>query len=164
MSQAKHRKLLVFVVIVIASIFSFFIPQSSLQKAKVIRVIDGDTVELSNHKHVRYIGMNTPEMNFKSGAPECYAKEATNFNKKLVLGKTVYLGKDISYEDKYHRLLRYVYVKNNSGSKLLVNEELVKQGYATMYIYPPDVRLTLKFLFAHINAIRQGKGLWGACQ
>jgi len=164
MLSAKNRKLLVFIVIGIASIFSFFIPQGELQKAKVIRVIDGDTVELSNHKHVRYIGMNTPEMNFKSGTPECYAKEATDFNTQLVLGKTVYLRKDISYEDKYHRLLRYVYVKKNDGTKLLVNEELIKQGYATMYIYPPDVRLALKFLFAHIDALRQGKGLWGECK
>lgn len=164
MLRSKDRKLFVFIVICIASIFSFFLPQSTMQKARVIRVIDGDTVVLSNNRHVRYVGVNTPEMNFNKGKPECYAKEATTFNMKLVEGKTVYLVKDISYEDKYHRLLRYVYVQNEKGTKTLVNEELVSQGYATAYIYPPDVRLALKFLLAHIDALRQGKGLWGKCQ
>jgi len=102
---------------------------------KVIRVIDGDTIELENGEKVRYIGIDTPETVNPNTSVECYGQESSNKNKELVEGKLVKLEKDISEIDKYGRLLRYVYVND-----VFVNDYLVRQGYANASSYPPDQR------------------------
>lgn len=126
------------------------------QLIKVVRVIDGDTIILENGKTVRYIGIDTPELRTKKGKPECYAYEAKKKNEALVLGKKVRLEKDVSETDKYGRLLRYVYVDG-----VFVNEYLVKEGYATVLTYPPDVAYANLFLVAQQDARENNRGLWG---
>ena len=70
-------------------------PQSRiLQPASVVRVIDGDTIEvnLSGRLYkVRYIGMDTPETVHPTRGVEPYGKEASERNRQLVEGRTVYL-------------------------------------------------------------------------
>ena len=134
--------------------------------AKVIRVIDGDTIEIENGKKVRYIGINSPE---KTNGGECYSSESTGKNSELVLGKTVRLEKDISERDKYDRLLRYVYVDpppsdTSSGQGVFVNEVMVSDGYATVATYPPDVKYKDTIINAERRAREEGKGLWGECR
>lgn len=92
--------------------------------AKVIKMIDGDTIELGNGERVRYIGIDSPE---RLNGGECYYQEALEKNSELVLGKSVRLVNDISEADKYHRLLKYVYVGD-----VFVNELLVREGYAAV--------------------------------
>lgn len=130
--------------------------KSELQKkseiALVTEVIDGDTiVVLLNGKkeRVRLIGIDTPE----AGRP--YFEEAKNKTKELVLGKKVRLEKDVSERDKYGRLLRYVYVGN-----VFINAELVKQGYAMVYTFPPDVKYADYFLKLQKEAREKELGLW----
>jgi len=97
-------------------------------EASVIRVIDGDTIEVDIDGalyKVRYIGIDTPEVG------QLYADEATKKNRELVEGKVVWLEKDVSETDKYNRLLRYVYVEythkaSDSGSD--ISELLRKYG------------------------------------
>ena len=122
----------------------------------VTRIIDGDTIELENGQKVRYIGMDTPE----SG--DCYAWEATQRNRELVLGQWVRLVKDISETDRYGRLLRYVYV-GSGPSEVFVNAELVRQGYALAYTYPPDVAFASLFVQLQQEARENERGLWSAC-
>jgi micrococcal nuclease len=128
-------------------------------KIKVVKVIDGDTIELENGQKVRYIGIDTPELVHPSKPVECFAKEAQEKNKELVLGKEVWLEKDISETDKYGRLLRYVWVND-----ILVNEVLVQEGYAQVSTYPPDVKYQERFLEAQRKAREENKGLWSSCQ
>lgn len=124
----------------------------------VRRVIDGDTIELSNGTRVRYIGIDTPESVYPASEIECYGKEASNKNKELVEGKYVKLEKDVSEIDRYGRLLRYVWVGD-----IFVNDYLVREGYAYIYTYPPDVKYSGQFLDARREARRLAKGLWGGC-
>ena len=119
------------------------------QRATVTQVIDGDTVALSNGDRVRYIGMDTPER----GEP--LYKEATEFNRNLVEGKAVRLTKDISERDRYGRLLRYVYVDD-----ILVNAELVREGYAREFEYKPDVRFRDCFVALEKEARKKKRGIW----
>lgn len=119
-------------------------------KVKVIKVVDGDTVALSSGETLRYIGIDTPERG------NCFFEEAKLANEKLVLGKEVELEKDVSETDKYKRLLRYAWVGNT-----IVNEQLVKGGYATVSTYPPDVKYQDKFLAAQKEAREAGRGIWG---
>lgn len=124
----------------------------------VRQVIDGDTIVLESGQIVRYIGVDAPE----TGRPrsfECFSAEATARNRELVEGKPVRLEKDISETDKYGRMLRYVHVGD-----VLVNEALVRDGYATARSYPPDVRYRDLFRSAEAEAREAKRGLWGdAC-
>lgn len=131
--------------------------------AKVVRVIDGDTIEVDlgegNIKTVRYIGIDTPETVDPRKPVQCYGKEASAKNKELVGNGTVGLEKDISETDKYGRLLRYVYMGD-----LFINQVLVAEGYAHSSSYPPDIKYQDKFRQAEQKARAENKGLWGSCE
>lgn len=122
----------------------------------VVRVIDGDTIELETGEKVRYIGIDTPETKHPSVDIECYGKEASDKNKELVEGKGVRLEKDVSETDKYNRLLRYIYIDN-----IFVNEYLVKEGFAKSSSYPPDIKHQDQLKEAEKYARENNKGLWG---
>ena len=124
---------------------------SVYEQALITRVIDGDTVELADGRHVRYLGIDTPETG------EYYAENATARNKELVEGKTVELQVGKRNLDEYGRLLRYVYVDG-----VFVNAELVAQGYATAYIYDPDDRYSQVLVQLEQYANLRQRGLWAA--
>jgi micrococcal nuclease len=103
----------------------------------VTRIIDGDTIDVRIDGvgyRVRYIGVNTPERD-----EACY-NGASAANAELVEGKTVTLVKDVSETDQFGRLLRYVYAGNT-----LVNEQLVRDGWAESVEYPPDTARAADF-------------------
>ena len=134
--------------------------QSSQQKdIRVRRVIDGDTIELENGAKVRYIGINTPESVDPRRPMQCFGQEAKEENKKLVLGKIVKLEKDITETDKYGRLLRYVYVNS-----LFINDYLVKNGFAQVSTFPPDVKYQDQFRESQNEARTKDLGLWKNCK
>lgn len=104
----------------------------------VLRVVDGDTIVVEidgRRERVRYIGIDTPEMNDARAAILVQAREATEANEQLVGGKSVRLEFDVQRRDKYGRLLAYVWVGDT-----LVNEELVRRGFAELLTIPPNVR------------------------
>lgn len=137
-------------------------PTSSpiLTYAKVVRVIDGDTIIIETGQHVRYIGMNTPEVE----TSECFATEASEINKNLVLGKVVKLEKDLSETDKYGRLLRFVFVKDakNVGD-IFVDDYLLGNGYAKVMTVPPDIKYKDQFSQSEKQARENSLGLWSKC-
>lgn len=124
-------------------------------KHYVLRVIDGDTILLSNGERVRYIGVDTPELR----SSDCFATEAFERNKELVEGKRVSLVKDVSETDRYDRLLRYVFVDG-----VMVNAALVEEGFARSVTYKPDTRFQESFDELQEEASREGLGLWGECE
>ncbi len=124
-------------------------------------VIDGDTIELEDGRQVRYIGIDTPEIRKMIGGrwvynPQPYALEAKEFNRNLVENKIVKLEFDVVRKDKYSRLLAYVY----EGEKM-INLELLKEGFAMLYTFPPNVRHVEKFILAQKEARTNKKGFWG---
>jgi len=133
-------------------------PATALVEAKVVRVIDGDTIEVdiegSLYK-VRYIGIDTPETVHPQKPVEYFGKEASEKNRELVEGEIVRLEKDVSEADKYGRLLRYVWVDD-----MMVNGELVRLGYAQVATYPPDVKYQDFFLELQREAKEASLGLW----
>ena len=120
--------------------------------AKVIQVIDGDTITVAGGYRVRYIGIDTPEVYPEK---EAYGAEAWRANRLLVEGKEVRLERDVSQTDKYGRLLRYVYVDD-----ILVNAELVKQGLAEAKAYPPDIKYQDLLEAMESAAKAAGRGIW----
>ncbi len=134
---------------------------------KVIRVVDGDTIEIESlaatvgvkREKVRLIGINTPETVDPRKPIECFGKEASVKTKELVLGKSVYLEKDIENRDKYGRLLRYVWL----GGKML-NLTLMERGYAQIETVPPNVKYARQFKEAAEKARASQLGLWSICK
>lgn len=126
--------------------------------AQVQRVIDGDTIELTDGRKVRYIGIDTPETNHPSKGVECFGHEAGQRNRGLVLGQVVQLEKDVSDTDRFGRLLRYVW-----KDEVLVNQQLVAEGMAFASSFPPDVKRQDQFRAAEQQAQIQGLGLWSSC-
>ena len=121
----------------------------TIDKALVVNVIDGDTIELEDGRRVRYLGIDTPE----TGEP--YYSEATARNKELVEGKVVYLQKGKRDRDEYDRLLRYVYIDG-----VFVNAELVAQGYATAYIFDTEEWYSQILVRLEQYAKLKNRGLW----
>lgn len=135
------------------------VPTGMSQEELVVvkRVIDGDTIGLVDGRRLRYIGINAPELSAKNGIP-CFGKEATEKNRTLVEEKTIRIVKDTSETDKYGRILRYVWVGD-----VFINELLVRQGFAQVSTYPPDVAHKDLFIEAQRQAKENKKGLWGGC-
>lgn len=100
----------------------------------VARVIDGDTIELINGDIVRYIGIDTPELN-QAGADddECLAWVARIRNMNMLSSGDLKLIKDPGVDkDKYGRLLRYVY-----AGGVFINEALAREGLAEIFFCQP---------------------------
>jgi endonuclease YncB( thermonuclease family) len=146
----------------VASVAAFG-PTGRTTKAKVIRVIDGDTIVVtigSKSYHIRYIGMDTPE-EVKPNTPiQAMAREAAAANARLVAGKSVLLERDVSETDRFGRLLRNVWVQRN-GVLTLVGLELVRTGFAQVTTFPPDVKYVDQLTAAEAVARSAELGLWG---
>ncbi|HLD27112.1 MAG TPA: thermonuclease family protein [Patescibacteria group bacterium] len=147
-----------FVSIVLRKSSVSYIPLSEENMVKVIQVIDGDTIKIKGGEMVRYIGIDAPETVDPRKSVECIGKEGFRRNKELVEGKMVRLEKDVVDRDKYHRLLRYVWIDD-----MLVNAELVKQGFAYAYSFPPDIKYHYLFTKAQQEAMQGKRGLWRSC-
>lgn len=132
--------------------------ERGFEQARVERVIDGDTIKLSDGRTVRYIGIDTPETKHPTKGQECFGQAASEFNALLVEGEIIQLEKDVSETDRYGRLLRYVWVEDE-----LVNLTLVEQGFAVSSSYPPDIARQEQFRLAEADARHNNRGLWAIC-
>lgn len=131
------------------------------QFARIEYVVDGDTVALTNGRHVRLVQIDTPEVYFSA---ECYGKQASKITKYLLPpGTAVRLYREPKTDsvDSYGRLLRYVV---RVRGDLNVNVQLVRVGAAAPYFYDYRrgryarqlVRLARRARARHL-------GLWGRC-
>ncbi len=129
------------------------IPVESERGLRMIRIIDGDTGELSSGATVRYLGIDTPE----SGDPFYF--EATRLNTELCLDEPVRLEYDHRMRDKYERVLAYVFVEDT----IQVNETLVEAGLASVYIFPYDqknMEYRGRLILAQMQARTEKRGIW----
>ncbi len=128
----------------------------------VERVVDGDTIKLSDGRRVRLIGVDTPETVDPRRPVECLGAEASAHTKELLPpGTRVRLEFDVERFDRYERTLAYVYRLDDG---LLVNLDLALQGFAEQLTVPPNVARADQFAEAVATARSEGRGLWsGAC-
>lgn len=133
----------------------------------VTKVIDGDTIYIKiegQTASVRLIGIDTPETVDPRRPVGCFGKKASEETKRLLEGKNVILTKDVSETDKYNRLLKYVFLPLGEGENLFVNDYLIRQGFAKILTYPPDIKYDSRFLQAEKEARDNLRGLWGECK
>jgi micrococcal nuclease len=122
---------------------------------EVKRVIDGDTILLSNGETVRLIGVDTPETKHPDKPVEYFGEEAYRFTKKMVEGNMVRLEFDWQERDRYGRLLAYVYLLDGT----FLNAEIIKQGYGFAYTKYPFKYLD-EYRDHEREARENNRGLW----
>lgn len=128
--------------------------------AKIRRVVDGDTVEFYGGERVRYIGIDAPELKKKIGkrwveAPEPFGRSAFLRNRGLVEGREVQYEVDQEKRDDYQRLLVYLYVDG-----IMVNALLVREGLASVMLYPPNIKHAERLLSLQREAWEGKRGIW----
>ena len=132
--------------------------------AVVVRVIDGDTVDLrfgDRRERVRLIGIDTPETKKPNTPIQCFGPEASDFTKHLLeVGTSVLVRRDVEARDDYGRLLGYLY---RSSDGLFVNLELARLGYARPLTIAPNNAFASDFVRAASEAEATNLGLWAAC-
>ena len=135
----------------------------SITPGFVIEVFDGDTIRVSlpNGKieTVRYIGIDTPETHHPNKGVEELGIEAGKVNSGLVLHRHVRLEADAQTRDRFGRLLAYVWLEDG-GQTTMVNEALLRKGYAMIFSLPPNLRYSDVFRNAFMDARESGEGLW----
>lgn len=135
-NKIRHYSIL-FILILSLGLNCYFINQS-LEKTRVVRVIDGDTFVLKSGERVRLLAVNAPEIDV------CLGKEAADLMTKLVLNRRVRL-EEITRDD-YGRTLAVVFVLpfpvilnmfspsqtwfQDSNNNVSVNEQIARSGLA----------------------------------
>ncbi len=132
---------------------------------RVVEVSDGDTFSVDmdgRTEKVRMIGVDTPETVKPNSPVECYGKAASDYTKKTLSTQNVRLEADPTNQnrDRYNRLLRYVYLSDDT----LFNKKLIEEGYGFAYLSFPFTKAD-EFREAAKQAREQARGVWsGDCQ
>jgi micrococcal nuclease len=135
--------------------------ETTIERLRVTRVIDGDTFQVlraGRDVTIRLIGIDTPEVGWYGGTAECYGATAGRFLRRRLGGERVRLEFDREWLDPYGRTLAYAY---HRGS--MVNEVLIRRGYARVTIFEPNDRYEESLRRAEDAARNEGAGLWSAC-
>jgi micrococcal nuclease len=140
----------------IAGILLIALLTLSAAKPYVRQVYDGDTLALSTGEHVRYIGMDAPEIDHQGGKSDFLAREAREFNAKLVQGKPIRLEFDQERNDRHGRLLAYVFLENGD----MINELMVRKGFARVLPKPPNLKYFSLLLDSQRRAMAERVGIW----
>jgi len=134
------------------------------ESAEVAYVYDGDTVRLKDGRHIRLIGINTPELAHKGKTKqrspekdEPLAQEARQAVIRLIKPSArigLQFGPD--REDRYHRGLAHVFLADGSS----LEAHLLEMGLATTISIPPNVVRLDCYLEAEKTAEKRGAGIW----
>lgn len=133
---------------------------ASGESGHVARILDGDTFALNTGLVVRLVSVEAPQRATRNRDGQAYGEEAAAVLERLALGRRVELYYPGMTEDRYDRALAQVFVETESGLRLWLNEELVRQGAAWVRVYA-DTSLGSDALWeAEREARLDGKGLW----
>jgi micrococcal nuclease len=114
------------VVFVILLIVAFLLRWAGrLDVHEVIRVYDGDTIQLDDGRTIRLIGVDAPEVDSPYSKAEPFGEESRAYLQRLLSGKKVSIKVGPTPVDRYGRTLAYVYVGD-----VLVNGRIIKDGWA----------------------------------
>lgn len=115
-AQPTSTKLLLAALVISAGL-NFYFLHANREENRVTSVPDGDSVQLSDGRRVRMLGIDAPERN------RCMANESRNRLKELALDTIVVLEDTVT--DDYGRILA-----NVSANGILLNQVLVEEGLA----------------------------------
>lgn len=123
--------------------------------ARVVRVTDGDTVSVlinRRRERIRLIGIDAPEM----GQIPWGERAKRHLENILFPSGGVFIEYDIERRDKYGRLLAYI--RTTDGR--FVNADMLRDGYAVLFTFPPNVKHVKEFASAQRKARVKKLGIW----
>jgi len=128
------------------------------EQARVSRVVDGDTVWLTDRRKLRLIAMDTPEMGRKGRAAEPLAIRAKDYLHQLLAAQKyrISLRYDLELKDRYKRTLVHSYLSDGNSITAL----LLSQGLASLLIVPPNTWNFECYQRVEQRARKQRKGIW----
>ncbi len=124
---------------------------------KVKTVYDGDTVVLENGRKVRFLGINTPEIQHRDKPADAGGDEAKRWLADKLKNTRVRLEVGVEKTDKYGRTLAHLFTENKEH----LNLQLVAEGLAAVNIYPPELHYVNELLKAQSQAELAKRGIWG---
>ncbi len=122
----------------------------------VRKVYDGDTVLLSDGRKIRLLGINTPEIQHSDKVAQAGGDVARVWLTQQLLGAKVRLEFDQQKRDKYKRVLAHIFNEN----QVHINRELVRLGYASTNIFPPNLKYIMELLAVEQTAEKMHLGIW----
>ena len=134
---------------------------SSDETVEIDNVIDGDTVILKDGRHVRLIGIDTPEIGRGGRISDEGAHRARSYLVSLLQGnKNILLKFDSQRLDRYKRTLAHLFLPNGQN----IQAVLLAKGLATPLTIPPNLNFLNCYLNHSNQAIASQQGLWGLKQ
>ena len=152
-----------------ASTTSTSIDESGIVQGIVARVVDGDTAVIrvnGEDRRVRFLGVDTPETVHPTKGVQPYGKEASNFTKESLTGRTVWLEYDKNPTDRYNRHLAYIWlskptkINDETIRRNMFNAKLLADGYAKVTIIKPNNRYEKLFKEIEAEAKNSKLGMW----
>jgi len=123
---------------------------------QVAYVYDGDTFKTVKGERIRLLGINTPEITHGSEPGQIMGDKATQALKRIITGKTVRLAFDKERRDVYGRTLAQIWLHDGTW----VNGKMVRQGFAHVYTFTPNLRWAKKLIVLEQSARKQRLGIW----
>ncbi len=131
------------------------------EEVAVKYVIDGDTVILDDDRHVRLIGINTPEIGHDGKASQPGAETARKFLTDLLKSdQQIRIKYDAEKKDRYRRTLAHLFLSDGTSIQSLI----LQNGLATTLTIPPDLEFLPCYQSSEAFAVAAGKGLWSLKQ
>jgi micrococcal nuclease len=117
----------------------------------VSRIVDGDTFYCDGALKVRLLGIDAPE----HGQGRIGRESAAALRALMPPGTLVRLEGDVVARDRWGRRLAYVW-----ADSVLVNEAMVRGGWAMLFTWPPNVKYAKRLERAQRSARQARAGLW----
>jgi endonuclease YncB( thermonuclease family) len=124
----------------------------------ISRVVDGDTIRLQGGGLLRFIGINTPEIDYESGQSEPFSEAARDYlTQRFKADKHIFIIYGKQSEDRYGRSLAHLFFANGES----VQRSLLLAGLAAWIVVPPNTTFKDCYGLAEKQARRARRGLWG---
>lgn len=152
---------------------SDYLNKDSIKIFQVSDIVDGDTYKIliqNKEFKVRLLGIDTPESSNNPKTRRDSQRDGHDVQDIITLGKlatefvhnylnegdSIRLELDFEHFDRYDRILAYVYLMDGR----MMNEILIREGYAYLMTYPPNVKYEEVFREAFREGRESKRGLW----
>ena len=127
------------------------------EQVSIKQVYDGDTVELTDGRHIRFIGINAPEVAHDPAPAEPLADEAKALvERAFAKDRTALLAYDAERFDVHKRTLAHLY----RADKTSIEADLLRDGLAFYIAIPPNLAHRDCYAAQEQIARDQKRGIW----